>query len=221
MGGERRHAPDHVFQLADVAGPAVGFHQVQRGLIDLLARHPFLFRQKEEVPGEIGDVGGALAQRRQAQRHDVQAKVEVLAEETLLDQDAQVLVGGRHDPDIRLDRRSATDRGVFALLEHAQQPRLRFHGHVADFIQEQRAALRLLETPDAALVCSGEGALLVAEKLRLDEITRDGRHVDGHERAALAPPEIVQRAGHKSLPVPDSPLISTVRSMCMSRASVR
>jgi hypothetical protein len=53
---------------------------------------------------------------------------------------AQILVARRHDPDVGLDRGTAADGGVFALLQHAQQPCLRFHRHVADFVEKQRAA---------------------------------------------------------------------------------
>ncbi len=38
------------------------------------------------------------------------------------------------------------------LLQHAQQAGLRLHRHVADLVEEQRAALRLLEAAGGALV---------------------------------------------------------------------
>ena len=86
-----------------------------------------------------------LAQRRQPQRHHVEPEEQILAEQALLDQDAQVLVGRGDDAHIGLDRRAAADGRVLALLQHAQQPRLRLHRHVADLVEEQRAALGLLE----------------------------------------------------------------------------
>ena len=92
----------------------------------------------------------ALAQRRQPHRHDIQAEEQILAEQALLDQQAQILVGGGDDAHVGLDRRAAADRRVFALLQHAQQPRLRLHRHVADLVEEQRAALGLLEAAGAA-----------------------------------------------------------------------
>ena len=95
---------------------------------------------------QVGDVLDPLAQRRQTQRHDVEAEEQILAEQALLDQDAQVLVGGGDDAHVGLDRRAAADGRVLALLQHAQQARLRLHRHVADLVEEQRAALGLLET---------------------------------------------------------------------------
>ena len=85
-----------------------------------------------------------------ADRHDVQAIEQILAEQALADQLAQVAMGGGDDAHIGADRRAAADGGVLALLQHAQQPRLRLERHVADLVEEQRAALRLLEAAGTA-----------------------------------------------------------------------
>ena len=117
----------------------------------------------------------------------------------LLDRDAQVLVGRGDDAHVDLDRDAAADRRVLALLEHAQQLRLRLHRHVADLVEEERAAVGLLEPAGAAGHRAGEGALLVAEELGLDQLARDRRQLtatNGPERRA---PVVVQRAGHELL----------------------
>ena len=111
----------------------------------------------------------------------------------------KVLVGGGDDADVRLDRRAAADRRIFALLQDAQKPRLRLHRHVADFVEEQRAAFGLFEAADGALIGPREGALLMAEQFALDEIARDRRHIDRDERPLLALAVIVQRARDKLL----------------------
>ena len=48
-------------------------------------------------------------------------------------------------------------------------------------------------------VRAGEGALLVAEQLALDQLARDRGHVDRDERPGAALAEIVQRAGDQLL----------------------
>jgi hypothetical protein len=108
-------------------------------------------------------------------------------------------VAGGHDPHVGADRVVAADRHELALLEHAQQPGLRLQRHVADLVQEQRAALGLLEAADPPRRGAGERALLVPEQLALDELRGDRRHVDGHERAALALAEVVERLRHQLL----------------------
>ena len=123
------------------------------------------------------DVVGALAQRRQADGHDVQPVEQVLAEQSLRDQLAQVAMGGGDDPHIGLDRHAAADRHELARLQHAQQPGLGLERHVADLVEEQRAALGLLEPPDLARIGAGERALLVTEQLALDQLARDRRQL--------------------------------------------
>ena len=48
-------------------------------------------------------------------------------------------------------------------------------GHVADFVEKQRAAVALLELADAPPVGAGEGASLVAEQLAFQQRFGDGR----------------------------------------------
>ena len=106
---------------------------------------------------------------------------------------------GGDDAHIGLDRRAAADGGVFAFLQHAQQARLRLGRHVADLVEEQRAAGGLLELAGRALHGAGEGAALVAEQLALDQLARDRRHVERHERSFATLAVVVQRARHQLL----------------------
>ncbi len=76
----------------------------------------------------------------------------------------------------------AADRPVLALLQHAQQLGLQVGRHLADLVEQQRAALGHLEQPFLVDRRAGERALLVAEQLRLDQVLRDGRAVDLDER---------------------------------------
>ena len=60
------------------------------------------------------------------------------------------MMGRGDDAGVGADRHAATDGGEFAFLQHAQQPRLRLERHVADFIEKQGPAMRLLEPAHAA-----------------------------------------------------------------------
>jgi ribosomal protein L18 len=81
-------------------------------------------------------ISSTLAQGWQAQRHDIEAIIEILAEHALADQLTQVAVGGGNDAHIGLDRRASAHSRVLALLQHAQQAGLGFQRHVADLVQE-------------------------------------------------------------------------------------
>ena len=65
---------------------------------------------------------------------------------------------------------------------------------------------------------AGEAALLVAEQLALDQVGRDGAAVDGEKRAARALARSCSVCATSSLPVPLSPMISTVASVGATRA---
>ena len=140
-----------------------------------------------------------LAQGRHAQGHDVQPVEEVFAKQSLPDCQAQVAMGRRHDADIGAERLPAADPGIFAFLQHAQQPGLRFHRHVADLVEEQGAAFRLLETPGHALRGAGEGPALMPEQLGLDKVLRDCGHVDGDERTVAPGAVVVKGPGDEFL----------------------
>ena len=55
------------------------------------------------------------------------------------------------------------------LLQHAQQLDLELERHVADLVEEDGAAVGQLELAEPPVLGVGEGALLVAEQLGLEE----------------------------------------------------
>ena len=122
----------------------------------------------------------------------------------------QVPVGGGDDAHVDLDRVLAADPLEGLLLQHAQHLRLHLQAHVADLVEEQRAAVGQLELAAAPGERAGERALLVAEQLGLDQLLGDRGAVDLHERAPRAGPSRAWIArATSSLPVPFSPWIRT------------
>ena len=99
----------------------------------------------DEVPRENRNVVRAIAQRRNRDRKHRQAEIEILAELLRGDGRAQALVGRRDDPHVDVQRGRAADPFEPALLERAQNLRLQADRQVADFVEEQRAAMRQLE----------------------------------------------------------------------------
>ena len=91
----------------------------------------------------------------------------------------------------------AAHRREALLVERAQNFGLRLQAHVADFIQEQRAAVGLLEL--AFLVGGGAGkrAFAMAEQLALDQVFRNGGAVHLDEHLVLAQAVRVDGVGHQ------------------------
>src|SRR6185312_321528 len=166
-----RGARQHVLELADVAGPAIGLESREclrghLGRIRRLAAGEALrgaAALREDVRGEQRDVFFALAQRWHLDRHDRESPVQVLAKLAARDELLEILVRRRDDADVDLDWPVTTDRFDLALLEHAQELVLHARVDVADLVEEDRAGVRLAEQTAAGTVRTGERALLVTE----------------------------------------------------------
>src|SRR5207249_5717333 len=70
-----------------------------------------------------------------------------------------------------------------AFLHHPQELALKRRLQLAHAVDQDRAAVRQLEAPLLLLGRSGEGSLLVAEQLALEQVGRDVGAGDGDERA--------------------------------------
>ena len=88
----------------------------------------------------------------------------------------------------------------------------RVSGDVGDLVQEQRAAVGQLEAPDAVGLGVGECALHVAEQLALEDAFGEPAGIDRDEGLAGAARDGVHRLRHEPLPVPFSPVMSTLAS---------
>ena len=99
-------------------------------------------------------------------------------------------------------RAGAADRLHRLLLQHAQHLGLRLQAHVADFVEEDRAAVGDLELAPPVVDRAGEGAAHVAEQLAFDQLLGNGRAVHLDERRRLAAAQRVDRAGDQLLARP-------------------
>ena len=152
-----------------------------------------------EMLGEHGDVLGTLAQRRDLDRHHAQPVEQVLAEAAVAHVLVEVAVRRRDDAHVDLLGALAADRRDLVALQHAQQLGLQVERHVADLVEEERAARRLAEASRARIDGAGEGALLVAEEFALEQLARDRRRVHRDEGARRARRRLVDRARHQFL----------------------
>ena len=124
----------------------------------------------------------ALAQGRDVDADDVEPVEEVGAEEPPLDLRLQIAVGGYDQPEVQLDLLGAGEALDGLLLDQLQQLGLDVGGQLADLVQEQRPVVGQLDFADlSGGGGAGEGALLIAEKLRLNEVFVENGTVDLNE----------------------------------------
>ncbi len=74
--------------------------------------------------------------------------------------------------------------------------------HLADFIEQQRAAVRQFEAANAPLGRPRESPAFVAKNLAFHQGLRDCRTIDGYKRSVRARRELVQRPRHNLLARP-------------------
>ena len=160
----------------------------------------------QEVVAEERDVVGALAQGRDADDDRVDAVEEVLAEGAGGDAGLEVLVGRGDQAEVHRGRPAAADALDFVGLEDAQELGLDGRRQRPDLVQEHRSLVRQLEAAGPRSHGAGEGALLVAEELRLRERLGEGRGVDRDEEMVAAGAPLVDRVGHELLARPALPL---------------
>ncbi len=154
------------------------------------------------MPHQPRDVFRALPQRRQDEREDVEAVVEVFAEGRLRrlgDHSREVAVRGRHEADVHANRPRAAQPLELLLLQNAEQLGLEFRRDVADLVEEQCPLVRQLKAAHLLADGAGEGALLVAEQLALQEAGGDGGAVELDERALAAGAQVVKGPGDELL----------------------
>ena len=195
-GFQGRNRLRHILQLADVAGPAVAL-QKRYGLDAeaYLAQSEALGEVGGELAEEEVDVLLTLAQRRHHYPGGVEPVVEILAEAALLHGVVEVDVRGRDYADIRLLHLRGPDLYELAALQHAEQHSLGLLGQFAYLVEEEGAAVGLLEVALPLAYGAGEGPLLVAEELGVDGPLGDGSAVHGQILPVLAPAELVYDLG--------------------------
>ena len=106
--------------------------------------------------------------------------VEVFAEFPLGHGLDHVEVGGSHDAHVGLQHGRRAHLEKLAALEHAKQAGLCGEGQFAHLVEEDGAAVGLLEISLAGRECAGEGSLFVTEEFGVDGAFGYGAAVDGY-----------------------------------------
>jgi hypothetical protein len=109
---------------------------------------------------------------------------QVLAKQPLPHPLVEILVRCGDDAHVRFERRVAADAVVLAIRQHPQQPHLKVRRHIADLVQEQRAALGLLE---AAAARSAPRERCARVQHWTQQVFRNRSGVDGDEHPRTLP----------------------------------
>ena len=149
---------------------------------------------QQHPESERGNVARPVTQRGDAQREDVEAVKQVLAEPSGGGLGGEIAVGRGDDPHIDLERPGRAQGQHLAFLQRAQQLGLQGERQFADLVEQQRALVGGAEQPLARLGRAGEGTLAVAEQQRFEHRFGHGGAIDRHEGTLAARREAVDEA---------------------------
>ncbi len=178
----------HVAQFPHVARPAVGLQRGNRGIAEAAGRAPVVLDERsKEAFGQGQHVFRTLTHGGQVEGDDVEAVEQVLAELALAHHLLEVEIGRGEDAHIGAAGHRVADALVLLVLDEAQQLGLQRQREVADLVEEQRAAIGLIDPAQGAFGGSGERAAVVAEQLAFHQVRRQRGAVDGDEGLLRAP----------------------------------
>ena len=106
-------------------------------------------------------------------------------------------MGRRNDAHIDLVRRTGAQRANFAVLQHPQQLDLQRQRQVADFVEQQRAAVGDVKQPRMVAISPGERAFAIAEQFAFQQTFGKGRTVLHHECVVTAWPDAMDGPRHQ------------------------
>ena len=190
------HIFDAVFQLPDIAGPAVLLQETLRSRLnagDIPVELLIVFF--DEIVNEKRNILPPFTQRRNPQGNDAQAVIEILPEFAADDELFKILVGRRNDVYIHRDQVAAADSVDLPVGKHPQDLGLQIERHVPDFVKKQGAGVGEHELADSsAPLGAGKRPFLVTEKLAFQQRFGDGGAVDRHKGAGTSRPACVDGA---------------------------
>src|SRR5207249_2968028 len=115
-----------------------------------------------------------IAQRRDHDRHAVQAEQQIAPKSSRARLRFEIAVGRRYEADVDRARPDGADALHLFRLEHTEELRLKADRELADLVEEDRPTVRGFDEPGLRVVSTGERPLLVPEHLALEQRLREG-----------------------------------------------
>ena len=195
--GGNNQSLHRVFKLPDVSLPRQLLKVIHGAFVYLSAGSEFFGILCQKVVYQHRNVLRPVAKPRNSYRNHVKAVIEVSSETPLLYKFFKVSVSGGYYSNICLYRSGASNSVKFAVLNYTQELCLHFQRQLADFIEEHYAVVGNFKIAlFTRSVCSREGSLFVAEKLRFYQVWRNGATVNLYEGLHLAVAVLLDEVCH-------------------------
>ena len=142
------------------------------------------------------NVFGTLCQQWYMQRKLVQTVEQVFPEPSFGYRLFQILIGGGHQPDVRLHFFPAAYGSITLFLQRTQQRPLHLGIQITHFVQKQCPAVGGGKHACLVFRCSGKGTLHMAEQLRCRQFLRKHSAIYRYERRVCPSAQCVYLPGH-------------------------
>ena len=171
-----------MLHLTHIPRPGVAFQrpQTRPGQLRLLIVP--LVRPPDEKLRQQWNITAPFPQRRHFNPDHIQPVPKILTELAVVHQLLQIPIRRRHHPHIHGLRLRRAHRLDLSLLQESQQLQLRVQLNLADFVQENRPAMRRLKVADAIPIRTSVGAPKRAKQLALDQCRRNRAAIHRHKR---------------------------------------
>ena len=173
--GRAVHMHHRIFQridqLPDIARPAISAKRIKRlvGKLDVAPRMAGKHIGKHGTDQQR-NIFLAFAQRGNMQRKHPQPVIKIRTELATTHHGRQVPVRRRDNPHVHLARLIFAEPFDFMFLQDAQQLYLNTQGNLANFVQQQRPAVRRLEAAFACYGRAGECAARMTEQFIFEQM---------------------------------------------------
>src|SRR5208282_4888774 len=187
---------DRVAKFAHISGPSIA--RERRGRSGRKCQAGVRIANGGDVQQPLREwqnIFAAFAQRRNAQRDNVEAVVEILAKVMRGDFGVEVAIGRGDYSRVHVDGAFTADALEVLLLQKAQKLGLEGRRQVGDLVEENGAAVGRLEPAGLVLDRAGKCAAHVPEQLALEKFFGEGGAIDDDERLALAAAPSMNLAG--------------------------
>ena len=158
---------------------------------------------------EQWNVLATFAQRRNRHAEDVEPEEQIRPEESLLNQDRQILVRGRDAADVNGAGRLRADRADLPLLQHAQKLALQDRRKVADLVEKNRSLWASTNSPRWAVAAPVNAPRACPNSSLSSSSSGSAAQLTATNERSARGPLVWMARPTSSFPVPVSPVIST------------
>src|SRR6185437_6436075 len=159
-----------------------------------------LCKPHDRLPAERNNVLESLTKRRDLKGDDIETKIEIFPKGSSVHLLLDLSIRRRDETEVRTEIIRSSEPPKRSFLNYPQQLCLHRQIEIPDLVKKQRAAFRLFQQPELALIGAGKGSALIPEEFAFKEILGNRGTVDPHERPRRPRPIVMDHPCQELFP---------------------